>query len=998
MLPTNRKGCWIVVLGLTFAGASLCQAQTRSRVVPNDTYLMGFPGVYNGDYVDAARAFNNAASGGVVSAEGRWIDSICYATMLGECQFHAGNNNEALEQFNTALRLYVQHNTWMLRFQTDTLQPLRPVSNDPRTRLPWGRPTRNTLIARVPETMPIFRGNTEAQNEQIFNRGGTIEAKSLFPIRAAEIARCIALAIYRKQEILGPLGKYDNLNNQVVTLLQRRQSPPNHWLGTWVDIQHGLALSAIGKKEEAAKTLQRSLTIGGQYDHTLTALALLQLGRIALEQQQFDVAELYFVESTYAAAPYYQYQAIEDAIAGIAQANLANRKTTVPASLAGIARWKDLRDMDAVKARLGIALAECYVYSGDLKNAQSSIETARRTMTRRDMAKGRIGMRYFYVSALINFQIGNSKQGTEQLRNCLAINRNISTRLFQINSINQLYRANVITDHTVQELYGDLLHEPTDADWVHEPLETITQLLSPNPKALANWLEVALVRDQTAQAIEIADRIRRLRFFSTLPMGGRLMALRWILDAPKEALDTKTILQRQDLFQQYPKLEQLSEEAYRLRTELTKFKLQPADSRDFAQQGKVAEQLQEVMQTWQQSLEMIALRRIPSQFLFPPLRSADEIQKGMGEKQLVLDFHVSDSGVLVFLFSKTNIRHFVVEKPKDTQRAVQDLMRQLGLVKRDSPIQLATIQNSEWKETSSKLLKQLIPTLQSGFFDDFDELIIVPDGAFWNVPFEALHVDDGLNAGNTVPLIEKIAVRYTPTAGLILPQRTARRRPENTAIVTGRLFNSDKSDVTQRHFDALRTVFENPARIDRIPSAPTSVLAKTWDQMVVLDDNEGANRGDPWAWSPAQADRSKLGSDLASWTLAPLSGPQVVYLPGFHSSAEDGASRLDTQDSLFFTSLGLMASGADTIFISRWHSGGGASVASVEATAKYLVDQSAAKAWQAAIADVRAMPLDILVEPRLRGAGQGTMINADHPFFWADMMMIDSGIQPATAP
>jgi len=592
-----------------------------------------------------------------------------------------------------------------------------------------------------------------------------------------------------------------------------------------------------------------------------------------------------------------------------------------------------------------------------------------------------------------------SKLGAEQLRSCLNINRNVSTRLFQINAVNQLYRANVVTDHAAQELYDQMLHEPTDADWVHEPLDTITLLLSPNPQALENWFHLALVRDQPKLAIEIADRIRRLRFFSTLPMGGRTMALRWILDAPDEALGTKTILQRQDLFQQYPQLETLREQAYQLRAELLKLDIQPADKRDFATQRSTAEKLQEVMAEWEQRIESLALRRIPGDFLFPPLRSTDEILKGLSDKQLVLSFFVSSTDAHVFLFSKSNMLHYKLNNAKQTQKTMDNLMKQIGIIKRDSPVQVSTIAEEEWKETSSQLLKQIIPMLESGFFKNYEELVIVPDGAFWNIPLEALHVDDGLSAGNTVPLTEQVAIRYAPTAGLILPQKATRKRPANTAIVTGRLFNSESTTTTQSYFDALRMVFANPGRIDRIPSAPTGVLSKTWDQLVVVDDAEDADRGDPWSWSPGQADRSKSGSDLATWTLAPLSGPQTVYLPGFHSTAENGPGNLNSQSNLFLASLGLMASGVDTILVSRWHSGGKASVAIVEATGKHLSqDKTASTAWKEAIAEVRAMPLDVDTEPRLRGGSQSAPATVDHPFFWADLMMIDTGIEPTVEP
>ena len=54
-------------------------------------------------------------SPGSPSASGRWIDSICYLTMAGECYYHMGQFPEALTQYNNALTLYAAFYNWMMR-------------------------------------------------------------------------------------------------------------------------------------------------------------------------------------------------------------------------------------------------------------------------------------------------------------------------------------------------------------------------------------------------------------------------------------------------------------------------------------------------------------------------------------------------------------------------------------------------------------------------------------------------------------------------------------------------------------------------------------------------------------------------------------------------------------------------------------------------------------------------------------------------------------------
>src|SRR5690606_30462604 len=133
---------------------------------------VGFIALYQGAYDDAAKAFGDANRSGIRSTEGRWIDSICYETMLGECYFQMGNNAQAVEHYNTALLLFVQHSNWMLRISPDSLGAIVPVSNDPRSNVTWGSSSRNTLVGNFPEVVPMFQGNTDAQNEKVLQRGG----------------------------------------------------------------------------------------------------------------------------------------------------------------------------------------------------------------------------------------------------------------------------------------------------------------------------------------------------------------------------------------------------------------------------------------------------------------------------------------------------------------------------------------------------------------------------------------------------------------------------------------------------------------------------------------------------------------------------------------------------------------------------------------------------------------------------------------------------------
>jgi hypothetical protein len=98
---------------------------------------------------------------------------------------------------------------------------------------------------------------------------------------------------------------------------------------------------------------------------------------------------------------------------------------------------------------------------------------------------------------------------------------------------------------------------------------------------------------------------------------------------------------------------------------------------------------------------------------------------------------------------------------------------------------------------------------------------------------------------------------------------------------------------------------------------------------------------------------------------------------------------------LFLSLCGLMSTGARTILISRWRTGGQTSLGLVREFAQELPHISPAEAWQRSVQVAINTQIDPAHEPRLKKAPPGTELpNADHPFFWAGYMLVDSGVKP----
>ena len=242
----------------------------------------------------------------------RWVDTICYKTMAGECYYQMGELAKALDSYNDAMKLAIFHGNWMIRVEFPELIDASASAATARNNITWGRPKRATALARISDRMLSFQGSLDTEGQ--LRRGGTFTAAELYPINAKEVSRCIALMILRRHEIMGPICKEDPLTNELIASLARRPTRPNHWSQSWISCQLGLAYAAVGKSQQAMAELNRSLLVAGQYDHELTALGLIGLGRLSFEQGNYQVAGEYFLEASYAAAAFDQADMVQLAL------------------------------------------------------------------------------------------------------------------------------------------------------------------------------------------------------------------------------------------------------------------------------------------------------------------------------------------------------------------------------------------------------------------------------------------------------------------------------------------------------------------------------------------------------------------------------------------------------------------------------------------------------------------------------------------------------------
>lgn len=988
-MPKRQRPVWLAALLVAALAARPAAAQLAipTKNVPHDGYFLCFQSYLDGDYREALKDFRDAAQGGYNSTDGRWIDSICYYTMMGECCYQMGDYADALAQYEAALKLFLAYRDWMLR--VEFAATISPNTNVTKT-INWGQSSRKFVLGQFPDKFQSLQG--QLNNQAVLQKGGVVANPQYVPVYVSEIVRCTTLAMSRRRQIAGPSCEYDPLTANLVDALSRRPGPNGHWSQCWIELQLGVALAAANKIDQATSSLTQSLLAGGTYDHPLTCVGLLELGRLAFEQGKFDAAITYLHEATISAAFFERFDVMQEAFGLAAVAHSAAGKPgvyppLVPASLAS-------KGYIALQASLLTSLAEQLCTAGQLPAAATAIGQARADMVRHNMLQGTLGARMNFQAARIALLAGDTKTGTTALLAALAFQKNGSLGLFQIALADKLFRQGELggfTERVADLVFAQVLREPTRADWATDPLDRLAVAMVPHPLPLEHWLEVALARKEPEKALNIADRLRRHRFFVTQALGGRMLSLRWVLSAPPEALSKEAVLQRQELLLKFPKFGDLAKRSGEIQAKLQALPIVAAGEEQRREQSSLLAELSTVSQQQETILQLMALERVPSEFAFPPLRDTKEIQTDLPQGTLVFAYLVTSRFVHAFAVTKDRVGYFTVSQPAKLKTDLAEMLRLMGHYDRTQPVPADDLKANGWSPAATRLVGQLTNNTQQQDWAKYRELVIVPDGPLWYLPFEALPVPGA--EGVSGPLLWKIPLRYAPTLSLAAPDRRQHLPVARTAVVSGKLLPRDEDAFVKESINSIVAAVPGSVALTEVPAGSATFTA-AFDRLVVMRDQEDPDRL-PFNWAPLSIDIGKGGSTLADWGFLPFGGIDQIVLPGFHTPAEYGLKRGSaTGEEVFLSVCGLMASGSRTILLSRWRVGGQTTVDLMREFVQELPHQAAAFAWQRSVRLASERLLDPAVEGRLKTPGGLTTLKADHPFFWSGYLLVDTGVIP----
>ncbi len=321
---------------------------------------------------------------------------------------------------------------------------------------------------------------------------GFVQQPIGYKVYAEEIIRCTALAIRRRAGVARAAIQARSDEQEHPGHDGPADRARNHWSSAYVDLLYGLALEANDKRQEAVTALTRATAAAGSFDHPLTSTALVELGRMQLDQGNFAAARQLFLEATYAGYYYAGFVTrdigiIEEGFRGALLAHLLTNEKASYAPLAEAAIWAKQKNCRQLHVSVCLSAAEQALVLGQNPQATTLLAEAQTSLGRRAMGDGWIGARLQFLRATSLFQLGQVEPGDKALAAAMAYMTHGSHWLFHIAQTDAFVTANQrgtgLTSRAAVELYRDVLRDPQPADWARDPMESLAVLVNPHPLA-----------------------------------------------------------------------------------------------------------------------------------------------------------------------------------------------------------------------------------------------------------------------------------------------------------------------------------------------------------------------------------------------------------------------------------------------------------------------------------------------------------------------------------
>ena len=133
---------------------------------------------------------------------------------------------------------------------------------------------------------------------------------------------------------------------------------------------------------------------------------------------------------------------------------------------------------------------------------------------------------------------------------------------------------------------------------------------------------------------------------------------------------------------------------------------------------------------------MIALERVPSDLAFPPLRDTKQIQQQLPDGTIVFYYLATTRNLHAFALAKDRYAFFTASQPIKLRADIAEFLKGLNLHDRSQPVAIDDLKAGNFRPVGQRLLSQLTGDAKPDEWTKYRELVIVPDGVLWYLPFE----------------------------------------------------------------------------------------------------------------------------------------------------------------------------------------------------------------------------------------------------------------------
>ncbi len=897
---------------------------------------------------------------------GRWIDSIPVLAMRAECYWHLGHLTAMRETLDQVFQIAIRNRGWLSRIDWNNAIRQGTVAA-PRSGL-WPEAQ---AVRRLPVSNEIMYSSGRLLNEAALLQGGAIEEANIRTMDVVEIMRGLAIASYRKRILMGPLAEQDPIASR---LLDATKYPA----GVGLPIARSLVGSLRAAErfsyhddQQAIANASQSAMLNGSV-HPLSPIAMLTHASALAGSEQPAGAIPVALTVVNSAAALRQPELIGEAMqlaAGCAstpqQAETVRKAATTAATV--MHRKSRLASLHCM-----VAAADAAISANNLDAAATALSQAQTLSARRDVIQPRMDAYGAYVTARLaaargqSVGIGSATEVDKSLglMNKFALNRRIRNR--ELISMPRIYQLNLVRQATGKTLGGkssDKLlkaysNDPPDDVWRRDAVDALASLMVDRIGTNIARVHLAAAQSYGEEVLVKADELFAARFLQRLPLGGRIAQIRHIARSDENLLSKEAIAFRQKAGQPMKELRQAAL-AVAQPNAITAQKLEAAAC-------------------------AIALSRIHvPRTMTPPLEEKLPVAK-LPPRTGLLTFVDAGNKTYATLSADGKTVMWTIAGAARLSGEVGRVLRGIGVGK---PRGQRMPEDDSWRKEAVALRRHLLPDDATITADRFDELIVVPDGPLWYLPFEMLPI-----GGEDSPLIaDSIRVRYAATPGLAIHPVAPPPINRTIGLVSDLFFAPRDPELNESIAQSVVDGVDDPVRIPEMVDTPTGLLGNSVGHLVVAAARS-PNMKAPLTTMIASHDQANPAGTIAGWMRFPAEIPRSAVLAGFRTPVDVG--QMGKGEEVFLTLCALNAAGVRNVLLSRWAVGGESTAIAMRELVQELPFTGMVASWQRAKMVLRRSELDPMAEPLLTKADhQYVGLTGNEPLFWAGYM-VTAPLQP----